>query len=523
MNRLSLAVVICLISLTATSTYAIVWPISNSRRVMRDTIVSPFGPRYFYNFHAGLDIRARTVGTIVHAAEAGQVISIGEGGERGRWVLLVHFQGSPLQAATSYFHLSNWLVDEFTPILEGMNIALSGATGNPPVLPHLHFGFNFRCPDQETCPCTEYPWCPPHQHPLRFLPTVNRECPWISFLNVVPPTGNINYVELKVRVDANPFLMDTLPNKSELDGGRFQYYLYQPAPATPRTVLQHFESFLNVSDATGGVFTFFQNDPIFETTVTINVNPFDGGDAAHTYNIKIDPSNNTAFHNDQYMGFLTRDLFGTTDCFHSSESKWGNTSGVSPSGNILNFVVKPKSNNVLLEWQLDENLPIDGVNVYRSEQQDKMFVKINADLISTTQATGGHTYTYVDGSIAAGKTYSYRLELVGKEGASLQPEVVSIHIPAEFSLQQNYPNPFNSNTVIQFGIAGPGESEVELSIFNMLGQRVRRLAEGTRPEGEYQIEWDGRDDFGNRLPSGIYFYKLKAGNFIETKKLVLVK
>lgn len=223
------------------------------------------------------------------------------------------------------------------------------------------------------------------------------------------------------------------------------------------------------------------------------------------------------------------DLFDTTssccDQFGKCINEWGNTSGIPPTATILSFVAKPAANKVFLEWQIDETLPITGVNVFRSEERDAKFVKVNAVPIplEPTGKSGG-TYTYLDNSITSGKTYYYRLEMVWKEGTtSLQPDMVSIHIPAVFALHQNYPNPFNINTAIRFSIPGPRESEVKLAVYNVLGQKVRTLLNGIRNEGEYSVEWDGKDDFNNQLPSGLYFYKLQAGSFRETKKLVLVK
>ncbi len=95
--------------------------------------------------------------------------------------------------------------------------------------------------------------------------------------------------------------------------------------------------------------------------------------------------------------------------------------------------------------------------------------------------------------------------------------------PAErFELAQNYPNPFNPATTIRFSV--PQRSRVELAVFNTLGQKVRTLAIGDFAPGAYEYTWDGRDDSGNPVTSGIYFYKMAAaGKFSEVKKLVLMK
>lgn len=93
--------------------------------------------------------------------------------------------------------------------------------------------------------------------------------------------------------------------------------------------------------------------------------------------------------------------------------------------------------------------------------------------------------------------------------------------PEAFTLGQNYPNPFNPTTNIAFSLAA--ESHVELTVFNMLGQRVRTLVNEVRSDGSYVVIFDGHDDRGNTLSSGIYFYRMVAGNDIITKRMMFVK
>jgi hypothetical protein len=93
--------------------------------------------------------------------------------------------------------------------------------------------------------------------------------------------------------------------------------------------------------------------------------------------------------------------------------------------------------------------------------------------------------------------------------------------PREFSLQQNYPNPFNPSTSIVFTLKQ--QSDVSVIVYNMLGQKVRTLVNENRKAGAYQVVWNGTNDFGNKVSTGIYFYRLEAGDFVDTKKMVLMK
>jgi len=93
--------------------------------------------------------------------------------------------------------------------------------------------------------------------------------------------------------------------------------------------------------------------------------------------------------------------------------------------------------------------------------------------------------------------------------------------PTEFALAQNYPNPFNPETVIQYKIALDGP--VELTIFNLLGQKVLALVNEEQPAGSYAVRWHGVDKRGNRVPSGVYVYRLLGGGVTRVKKMVLLQ
>jgi len=93
--------------------------------------------------------------------------------------------------------------------------------------------------------------------------------------------------------------------------------------------------------------------------------------------------------------------------------------------------------------------------------------------------------------------------------------------PRDFELYQNFPNPFNNQTIIKFNLRRP--AEVTLTIYNILGQKVKTLMKGRLNAGAQTVSWDGKDDKGNDLSSGIYFYQLRAGKASQTKRLLLLK
>jgi hypothetical protein len=117
------------------------------------------------------------------------------------------------------------------------------------------------------------------------------------------------------------------------------------------------------------------------------------------------------------------------------------------------------------------------------------------------------------------REYILRLKSVGDLKA------ISSGIPGSYELYQNFPNPFNPSTTLRFDIPGQKASQidVQLVVFNTLGQKVKELFNGKAAPGSYQVQWDGGSDTGIRVSSGLYFGVLKTNNFRRTVKMVLTK
>ena len=115
-------------------------------------------------------------------------------------------------------------------------------------------------------------------------------------------------------------------------------------------------------------------------------------------------------------------------------------------------------------------------------------------------------------------TYEYQVSdrwYTGTKVVRLEP------IPERFALHQNYPNPFNPITTIEYDL--PKDAHVYLVIYDILGRKIRTLVSGMQPAGYAEVRWNGTDDWGNKVGSGIYFYRIETGKFSKTHKMVLMK
>ncbi|RKY89982.1 hypothetical protein DRQ09_00155, partial [candidate division KSB1 bacterium] len=174
---------------------------------------------------------------------------------------------------------------------------------------------------------------------------------------------------------------------------------------------------------------------------------------------------------------------------------------------------------VELEWQTKVEKNISGFNIFRSFFKDKEFVQINKKIVKGNNGS----YRMVDTDVEIGKTYYYRIEAVNIYGFETVSKTISVTVkpPRTFALKQNYPNPFNPTTTIKYDL--PAGTKVQLKIFNMLGQEVKTLVNEYREAGYHKVIWDGRNNNGIRVASGVYIYAIKAGKYFKAKKMVLLR
>jgi len=197
---------------------------------------------------------------------------------------------------------------------------------------------------------------------------------------------------------------------------------------------------------------------------------------------------------------------------------------------LTSFTASVNGNDVTLNWSTASEINNMGFEVERSQiskLKSQMWEKIGF-VHGNGTTTEIQNFRFKDIGVPSGN-YSYRLKQIDFDGSfEYLPDrqgsnaiEVDITQPAEFSLGQNYPNPFNPETKIKYAIPSGGlgiETAVQLKIYDVLGNEVAALVNEEKLPGEYQITFDG-----SGLVSGIYFYSLNAGNFSETKKMILLR
>ncbi|KAA3599381.1 MAG: T9SS C-terminal target domain-containing protein [Calditrichaeota bacterium] len=199
------------------------------------------------------------------------------------------------------------------------------------------------------------------------------------------------------------------------------------------------------------------------------------------------------------------------------------------------FTAQQNGREIQLNWTTATELENKGFVIERATNGLE-FIEIssyenNTSLIGQGSVSHETNYTFTDKNVNFGNTYSYRLIDVDYNQTKNTSEEVFIKLVFEneetnnaklsYELKQNFPNPFNPTTTISFLMKKDGLAKV--SVYNITGQLVKTLVSKGLAKGEHSLTWDGTDNFGQSVASGIYYYKLESGNFTDIKKMTLLK
>jgi subtilisin-like proprotein convertase family protein len=330
-------------------------------------------------------------------------------------------------------------------------------------------------------------------------------------------------------------------SESEINNGMFEVMDFTNRPAPPNsTVSLNFDHF-NYSTTGTGTYYYYQNsakNSAVSYAEDVPVSPILGNSIAgfpeafhmKSASLRI-PEFNTA-------GFMKEDSIEVSSSLSISDIKLFIALNHGRLSDLEIRLFSPEGDSAVI-WNQNSgfNQRIESIVTVFSDDADSALVNFTyvdfspkiKPYSSLNSAFGGKNsqgawrlkiIDYYNGD--TGMLYGWGLQF---NNITKIEEEFDANIPDNFVLEQNYPNPFNPTTTISFSI--PAESNVKLEIFDILGRKVATLINGMRTAGTYNVIWDGNNDFGNLLSSGVYFYRLEAtggsNNFVNLKKMVFLK
>jgi photosystem II stability/assembly factor-like uncharacterized protein len=204
------------------------------------------------------------------------------------------------------------------------------------------------------------------------------------------------------------------------------------------------------------------------------------------------------------------DIYLATD-----ESVWRSNPDFIPV-ELSTFTASVTENSVNLKWTTSTELNNKGFEISRSTGKDEWISLSFIPGSGTT--TEPKEYTYTDNNLNPG-IYKYKLIQIDYDGTRKEEKEIEVEVsnlPTEYALFQNYPNPFNPTTTIKYSVKEAGI--VSLKVYDILGKEITTLVNETKSPGEYSVQYDGA-----KLSSGVYFYTMRAGGYVDTRKFMLMK
>jgi predicted outer membrane repeat protein len=185
---------------------------------------------------------------------------------------------------------------------------------------------------------------------------------------------------------------------------------------------------------------------------------------------------------------------------------------------LQGYSTSVSSSAVTITWTLAQAGEDLTCSVFRTEARNGEYIELPAAAI----AREGLAFTLNDAGFDPGTAYRYRVDVSDSEGRKVLFETSRIVTPAlPLGLSQNFPNPFNPSTTISYYL--PEDSPVTLAVYDVSGRRIADLVGKTEKKGRYSVTWNGKEEAGGSVASGIYFYRLAAGNETVSRKMILMR
>jgi len=279
---------------------------------------------------------------------------------------------------------------------------------------------------------------------------------------------------------------------------------------------------------------FHKNDPEYESDAnTAALFHFNEGSGQYTVN--------------EASGANAR--LGSSTSSDASDPTWRvwnyNGSDLSLPVELTSFTAAYASNAVILRWQTASEVNNLGFVILRSLTGNDPFQEIASyqntpALRGAGNSSRAHSYAYTDYQVVPETQYWYKLVNVDFNGTRTEHPAISVKttangsgaishtgntLPEKYALYQNYPNPFNPETKIEFDIPSKEDNQVfvTLSVFDINGKKVKTLFKGLAEAGHYSVKWNGTNDKGQKLNSGMYFLQFKTPSYFKTIKMVMMR
>jgi hypothetical protein len=190
--------------------------------------------------------------------------------------------------------------------------------------------------------------------------------------------------------------------------------------------------------------------------------------------------------------------------------------GRRPPTPVLVLSLIPRGQSIEIQWTASGEIVLDEYRLLRHHPSQSEPVTVASGSIGSGEGS------YVDHGVRPGQRYQYELAVTTSAGDEYRSSLVTATVPVFANqLAQNAPNPFNPATSIAYSLSD--RATVAVSIYDVAGVLIRRIDQGVRDAGEYAVEWDGRDDAGIVVGTGVYFYRLDGVAGVAPKKMVLLK
>jgi peptidoglycan/xylan/chitin deacetylase (PgdA/CDA1 family) len=184
---------------------------------------------------------------------------------------------------------------------------------------------------------------------------------------------------------------------------------------------------------------------------------------------------------------------------------------------LTSFSATVISDGIHLKWMTSNEINSSQFSV-EWKSADKPWETLGS-LPGSGNSNSTKVYSFIDKTHQSNGKYSFRLKMIDNDGQFKYSKILDVEVtnlPVKFALKQNYPNPFNPSTKIHYEVSS--KQLVTLKVYDMLGKEIDSLVNEEKASGTYELIWNA-----NNVASGVYYYRMQAGNFVETKKMVLLK